>query len=325
MRLMRWRVLEPGLAAVIAMLAVATACGGEMPKAASPTSTGSPVPTTTTTSGGSPSSTSSSPATAPRPSTSSSTTVADFPLTAVNWAAVAQRALGCGSFPAGLYQVRYVQPSANVREALVVANCRTGASTWPSGLFAYDSATSPKSAHLAQVLIDPGRETEDTSFEIVGSAITSRIAAFSSWSVPNCCPDLHYSVKWVWLDGLYVATPTNAVGPVPLTVRVSASPTVTHAGQVVTYSVKITNTGPQRITSVWMFVLPSSTNDRPSRCRGTTTCQLGDLSPGTSTDSSFSVKVTGAANPYTTTVGVNGVLPSGTVHASGTALIDPET
>jgi hypothetical protein len=186
-------------------------------------------------------------------------------------------------------------------------------------LYAFDSATSSTSAHLAQVLIDPGRRTVETSFELVGSAVASRIAAYSSWKVANCCPDLHYRATWGWQDGHYVASPAKAVGPIPLTISVSADPTAAHAGQIVTYTVKITNGGTQRITSAWWWVALSSTNDHPSRCA--TLCQLGDLAPGAPAKLSFTIKMTDTDKPLTATVGVNGVLPSGTIHADGRALV----
>ena len=92
-----------------------------------------------------------------------------------------------------------------------MANCRTGASTWPSGLFAYDSATSPKSAHLAQVLIDPGRETKHQFRDRwVGDRFADRYVLVMVGAELLPRPPLQ---REMGVEGprLYVATPTNAV------------------------------------------------------------------------------------------------------------------
>jgi hypothetical protein len=97
-----------------------------------------------------------------------------------------------------VFQVDYVQPAEGASEALVLAHCQTGASFWPFGFYAYDSASSPHTAHLAQILVDPNRDTQGSSFTVTRCGITMSVSAFSSLLVPACCPDLHFVVHWDW-------------------------------------------------------------------------------------------------------------------------------
>jgi uncharacterized repeat protein (TIGR01451 family) len=254
----------------------------------------------------------SSPASATATLAGRSATAASFPLRRVDWSQVVAAQLGCGQFPAAVFQLDYVHPAEGTSEALVLAHCQTGASFWPLGFYAYDSASSPDAAHLAQILIDPNRDTQGDSFAVTRLGITMTLSSFSSLRVPSCCPDLHFSVHWTWMGGSYAGTPAGIVGPVPIALRAIPSSSKTSVGQSVTFTVMVVNTGsvPLANTVVNGVTLQPGTGIDEPTCGTAPECTIGTLEPAASMTVTIRAKVTRHINPYLFRINVNGVFPT---------------
>jgi uncharacterized repeat protein (TIGR01451 family) len=248
--------------------------------------------------------------------TSEALSTTSFPLRRVDWSHVVAVQLGCGQFPATVFQLDYVQPAEGTSEALVLAHCQTGASFWPLGFYAYDSASSPHVAHLVQILIDPDRDTQGHSFAATRSGITMTLSAFSSLMVPNCCPDLHFAVHWAWKGGRYAGTPAGIVGQVPIAVRAILSSSKVSVGQTVTFTVKVTNTGSSPLTHTVVngVTLTSGTGIDQPTCGTAPECTIGTLRPATTATVTIQAKVTQHINPYLFRINVNGMFPTGAVN-----------
>jgi uncharacterized repeat protein (TIGR01451 family) len=248
--------------------------------------------------------------------TSEARSSTSFLLRRVDWSHVVAAQLGCGQFPATVIQLDFVQPAEGRSEALVLAHCQTGASFWPLGFYAYDSASSPDAAHLAQILTDPDRHTQGHSFALTRSGITMTLSALSSLMVPNCCPDLHFAVHWTWKDGRYAGTPAGIVGQVPIAVRAIPSSSKVSLGQTVTFTVKVTNTGSAPLTHAVVdgVTLTRGTDIDEPTCGSAPECTIVTLRPATTTAVTIQAKITQAVTAYIVRINVNGVFPTGAVN-----------
>jgi len=293
-----------------------------------------PAPTTTATSTPTPSLAVES----PMPSATSAGAASQIPLQSVRWAVAVLPPLGCGYPPgstttAQVFQVSYVQPAPGLNLAVVLATCTAGAGTPSKGLYVYDRATSITQAHLFQTLVDPSLERQSYSFTVSGSTISMREAAYSSWNnVPQCCPDLDFTVKWTWVNQRYVGSPSATSELNPLRVTVTSTSPSANVGSTVGYTVSVADSGATPVSNVqvdlvlplppcsgegcgagqyalaWESGSPSCSND-PSF--GEIVCRLADLSPGSSGVVSFTMRVETYLNPLTFQPVVFAVLSGG--------------
>ena len=167
-----------------------------------------------------------------------------------------------------------------------------------------------------RILIDPDRNTQGDSFAVTRSGITMTLAAFSSLTVPACCPDLHFAVHWKWNGGSYAGSPAGIVGPVPIAVRAIASSSKISVGQSVTFAVKVTNTGSVPLTSTvvnGVTLRPGTGIDQPT-CGSAPECTIGTLGPATTATVTIRAKVTQHINAYLFRINVNGIFPTGAVN-----------
>jgi uncharacterized repeat protein (TIGR01451 family) len=267
-----------------------------------------------------------------------STTATGVRLSSVDWSAATAPQLGCtpGLPPpqADVFQVSYVRPRPDTREAIVLAKCHDGASN-PEALFAYDRAVSRTRPHLAQVLLDPGLDRGASAFSVRGSTISMTVSGYSSAAVADCCADLRYIVRWTWVAGADRGSRAGATGPDPLALSVNASPASVAVGHNLTFTLLVANRGPSPLTSLEVDDLIQTANSsEPLTAKMTSwtspsmhcglppaaplavSCTLVTLKPGASVQATFILRVPAIASPLVN--GVNGLADSsfGRVRAS---------
>jgi hypothetical protein len=136
-------------------------------------------------------------------------------LHSVRWGAVRYPiASRCSPVGVRVVQVAYVDPGPRTHDALVLAECNSGAGTPPVVLYVYDRASSARNPHLAATLVADTDQWQASSFSANGADLTMPAYGFSSNNVPNCCPDVRTTLAWRWNGSGYVLT-----SPVPAHVR----------------------------------------------------------------------------------------------------------
>ncbi|HLI55457.1 MAG TPA: hypothetical protein VKY26_00355 [Actinomycetota bacterium] len=271
-------------------------------------------------------------------------------LQSVDWAAVTLDLLSCGppgpsSPPAAtVAQVSYVQPDPDHQLAVVLASCTAGAGAPPDALYVFDRATSPTGAHLLQTLLPPTLDRLAPSFTVApaasastptaltGQSVTVQEAAFSSGSVPDCCPDLKYPVTWSWNGDAYSGSPADRAAGYPITATVAPASVTAAEGDTVSFTVTVAN--PESVTARQLSLFLVSTGATPCAgsagctdlglrwvsgtpgCRydssgGQATCTIGSLSPGASASVDVKVRVSTASGPLTFSPEVDGQTSGG--------------
>jgi hypothetical protein len=97
--------------------------------------------------------------------------------------------------------------------ALVLVRCATGAGTAPSGLYAF-RVTSGGAPVLVQTLLGvryPAYQHyvdnfQADSFVVSGKRVRLTVHGFSARSVPDCCPDVVRTLRWVWTGSRFRAS-----------------------------------------------------------------------------------------------------------------------
>jgi hypothetical protein len=124
----------------------------------------------------------------------------------VRWASVRYEISGgCGGNPVQVQEASAFRPPGGPQLALVLVRCRSAAELPASSLFVYDGATSATRPTLLATLLRSGQDMVVTGgLEVDGGTVTLSVAGYSSVAVPQCCPDVHRTLRWRWLDGRFV-------------------------------------------------------------------------------------------------------------------------
>jgi len=126
--------------------------------------------------------------------------------TSVRWASVSYAISGgCGGNPVQVQEASAFHPPGGPQLALVLVRCRSAAELPASSLFVYDGAASATRPALLATLLRSGQDMVVTGgLEVNGGTVTLSVAGYSSAAVPQCCPDVHRTLRWRWAHGRFV-------------------------------------------------------------------------------------------------------------------------
>ena len=211
----------------------------------------------------------------------------EYPLMSVNWTTVMNALLNCAPGSGAGVGARFISPSPGVRLALVQGfTCSGGAGNPSSGLWAFDSASSPSSAHLLQVLMDPNWFMRWDHMRVTGRFISAQIYS------DTCCGfgyEYQYRATWRWNGKRYVGSPAAYTGFSPLRLRVSNSAGPAHLGERVRFTVSVSDDGPLRVSGVGVYFSAFGSGELGGGCQPR--CAVGTLAPGQSERVTWSGRV----------------------------------
>ncbi|MEE1752553.1 hypothetical protein [Streptomyces sp. SP18CS02] len=97
-------------------------------------------------------------------------------------------------------------------ETVVVAHCKAGSGTPPSGV--YVLARSERSGpRVVATLVAPAERRSVGALAVHEGSITANLFGYSSADVPSCCPDQEENAEWRWQGGKFVrSAPPEARG-----------------------------------------------------------------------------------------------------------------
>lgn len=126
--------------------------------------------------------------------------------TSVRWASVGYAISGgCGGNPVQVQEASAFHPPGGPQLALVLVRCRSAAELPASSLFVYDGAASATRPSLLTTLLRSDQDEIVTGgLEVSGGTVTLSAAGYSSVAVPQCCPDVHRTLRWRWTHGRFV-------------------------------------------------------------------------------------------------------------------------
>jgi hypothetical protein len=118
-------------------------------------------------------------------------------------ASLLRPALGCPAGMAVSVDARAAVPTAQPA-AVVVAHCLSAAGSPPSGVYVVTAGRS--GARLTATLVPTSDQLQVRTLKVVGAVVQVSGLAYSTPTVPRCCPDVTFRRSWQIRGGQLVAT-----------------------------------------------------------------------------------------------------------------------
>ncbi len=200
-----------------------------------------------------------------------------YPLTSVKWGTVMNALLNCEEGTSAGVEATYLRPGPAVHLALIQGDACSGGAGHPAmGVWVFDSASSPTTAHLFQVLMDPGWFMNWSQLHFTARTISAEIYS------DTCCSGYayEYQATWTWDGTRYIGNPAAYTGPSPLRLSLSDPVGVARLGQLVRFRLTVSNVGVLPVSQLQPFASGLVPGQPLLRCE--LGCDQGTLDPGKS-------------------------------------------